>query len=165
LDLPRIYRDRFAIASVWPSLRAAHHTIVFTNGCFDILHAGHVDYLERARALGDLLVLGLNDDASIRRLKGEARPINPFEDRARVLSALRSIDLVVGFAEDTPLDLIAMTQPDVLVKGGDWRPDQIVGAEIVTARGGRVLSLPFVEGRSTTGVIERILERSGSSAD
>jgi D-beta-D-heptose 7-phosphate kinase/D-beta-D-heptose 1-phosphate adenosyltransferase len=137
--------------------------VVFTNGCFDILHAGHVGYLEQARALGDLLVLGLNSDGSVRRLKGETRPLNTFADRARVLIGLAAVDLVVGFEEDTPLQLIEALAPDVLVKGGDWSPHSIVGAEFVTNRGGLVRSLPFKTGRSTTGLVERILARHPAS--
>ena len=130
--------------------------LVFTNGCFDLLHPGHVDYLERARALGDALVVGLNDDASIRRLKGGGRPVNPLADRARMLAALRAVDMVVPFSEDTPLELIRRLEPDVLVKGGDYRIEEIVGAREVQARGGEVVVMPFLEGYSTTALIERI---------
>ncbi len=130
--------------------------LVFTNGCFDLLHPGHVDYLERARALGDALVVGLNDDASIRRLKGRGRPVNPLADRARMLAALRAVDMVVPFSEDTPLELIRRLEPDVLVKGGDYRIEEIVGAREVQARGGEVVVMPFLEGYSTTALIERI---------
>ncbi len=138
-------------------LRGAGKTIVFTNGCFDIVHPGHVDLLERARAEGDMLVLGLNSDDSVRRQgKGGDRPFNRFEARAFVLAHLRSVDFVTGFAEDTPLELIRAVKPDVLVKGGDWPVDGIVGADIVKNRGGRVLSLPLLEGFSTTGLAERI---------
>ena len=141
--------------------RQVGERIVFTNGCFDILHAGHVRYLAQARALGDRLVVGLNSDASVRRLKGAQRPVNPLEDRATVLSALASVDWVLPFGEaaeegDTPLRLIQQVAPDVLVKGGDYRIDQIVGADWVLARGGQVQVLEFVEGRSTSGVIQKI---------
>jgi len=146
-------------AAGWPTLREKLGRIVFTNGCFDILHAGHVTYLEEARALGDALVLGLNGDASIARLKGPQRPLVPFRDRARVLAGLRAIDLVVGFDEDTPLELIRRIEPDILVKGGDWRVDEIVGADLVLARGGEVRSLSLLEGRSTTDIVARIRER------
>jgi D-beta-D-heptose 7-phosphate kinase/D-beta-D-heptose 1-phosphate adenosyltransferase len=128
--------------------------IVFTNGCFDILHRGHVDYLERAADLGDFLIVGLNSDASVRRLKGAGRPVNGEEDRGLVLAALASIDRVVLFEEDTPQRLIEAVQPDVLVKGGDYTPDSIVGAEVVRARGGQVVVLPFVPGRSTTNLLQ-----------
>lgn len=138
-------------------LRAAGKRIVFTNGCYDILHPGHVDLLARARQLGDCLVLGLNSDASVRRLgKGADRPINAFAVRAFVVAHLASVDFVVGFEEETPLRLIEAVQPDVLVKGGDWPVERIVGADAVTARGGRVLSLPLLPGFSTTGLVERI---------
>ncbi|TLS74181.1 D-glycero-beta-D-manno-heptose 1-phosphate adenylyltransferase [Mariprofundus erugo] len=130
--------------------------IVFTNGCFDLLHPGHIDYLSRARALGDALIVGLNDDDSIRRLKGESRPVNPLADRAIMLAALRSVDLVVPFSEDTPLKLISALKPDILVKGGDYEPANIVGAEVVLAAGGKVVVMPFIEGYSTTRLIRRI---------
>ncbi len=130
--------------------------VVFTNGCFDLLHPGHVTYLEAARNLGDLLVVGLNSDASVRRLKGPRRPVCPQEDRAVVLAGLRSVDFVTVFDEDTPLGLIRAVRPDVLVKGGDWSPDQIVGRGVVEASGGRVVALPFVAGRSTTDIVARI---------
>jgi len=133
--------------------------VVFTNGCFDLLHPGHVSYLEEARELGDLLVVGLNADVSVRRLKGERRPILPENARARLLAALAAVDYVVIFSEATPYHLIELIQPDVLVKGGDWAPETIVGHEVVEARGGKVLSLPFIGGYSTSMIIEEILER------
>ena len=140
-------------------LREAGKKIVFTNGCYDILHPGHVDLLARARALGDLLVLGLNSDASVRRQgKGEDRPVNPFSVRAYVLAHLRSVDFVVCFEDDTPKKLIETLVPDVLVKGGDWSVDRIVGRETVQAHGGKVVSLPLLEGYSTTALIQRIRE-------
>lgn len=130
--------------------------VVFTNGCFDLLHPGHVDLLSRARALGDILVLGLNSDASVRGLKGPTRPVVPFEDRALVLAGLASVDFVTMFDEPTPLALIEAVLPDVLVKGGDWPVESIVGREAVEAAGGTVLSLPLLPGFSTTVLIERI---------
>jgi len=136
--------------------RAQGKRIVFTNGCFDLLHPGHIDYLEKARALGDVLIVGLNDDDSIRRLKGASRPINPLSDRARMLSALRPVDMVVSFPEDTPLKLIQSLMPDVLVKGGDYKPDDIIGARDVRMNGGEVVVMPFVDGHSTSSLIERI---------
>ena len=136
--------------------RSRGDRLVFTNGCFDILHPGHVHYLQRARNLGEMLLVGLNSDASVRRLKGPARPVACETDRATVLAALESVDYVVLFEEDTPLHLIRTVVPDVLVKGGDWAVDQIVGREGVEASGGTVLSIPFVAGHSTSGVIERI---------
>lgn len=128
--------------------------MVFTNGCFDILHAGHVSLLERARALGAYLVVGLNSDASITRLKGPTRPVNNCGDRVTVLKAIRWVDHVEVFDEDTPLELIRRLRPDVLVKGGDWAVDQIVGAAEVAQWGGQVHSLALVAGKSTTGIIE-----------
>ncbi len=133
--------------------------VVFTNGTFDILHRGHVEYLAAARRLGDVLIVGLNSDASIRRIKGNHRPINPNRDRAAVLCALASVDLVVIFGDDTPAKLIAQVIPDVLVKGADWKPDAIVGAGIVLAHGGVVKTIRLTKGRSTTTVIHRVLER------
>lgn len=138
-------------------LRAQGRRVVFTNGCFDIIHPGHVDLLARAKAEGDILVLGLNSDASVRRQgKGADRPVNPFEARAFVLAHLASVDFVVGFDDDTPLALITAIQPDVLIKGGDWEEETIVGGGIVRERGGRVLSLPLVAGFSTTAIAEKI---------
>lgn len=130
--------------------------IVFTNGCFDILHAGHVRYLQEAAGLGDILVVGLNSDASVKRLKGEERPINSEGDRAEVLCALEYVDYVVIFEEDTPLELITALQPDVLVKGGDYTPEEVVGKDVVEARGGKLVLVPFVEGKSTTNIINRM---------
>jgi rfaE bifunctional protein nucleotidyltransferase chain/domain len=130
--------------------------IVFTNGCFDILHRGHVAYLNQARSLGDLLVVGLNSDQSVKRLKGTERPINNELDRQYVLSQLRAVDFVEIFSEDTPLNLILVLKPRILVKGGDWKIDQIVGAREVIASGGEVFSLNFVEGYSTTSLIKKI---------
>jgi len=130
--------------------------VVFTNGCFDLLHRGHTDYLAAARALGDFLVVGLNTDASVRRLKGPGRPISPESDRARVLASLECVDAVTLFDEDTPLYLITALAPDILVKGGDYNADSIVGAAAVRAAGGEVVVLPFVAGRSTSDLIGRI---------
>jgi rfaE bifunctional protein nucleotidyltransferase chain/domain len=138
-------------------LQAQGRKVVFTNGCFDLLHPGHVAYLEEARSLGDALVVGVNTDASVQRLsKGPGRPITPEGDRARVLAALACVDRVVLFGEDTPLALIQTLQPDVLVKGGDYQLHEIVGREVVQSRGGRVLALPFHSTYSTTALIERI---------
>ncbi len=130
--------------------------LVFTNGCFDLLHIGHIRYLNQARKLGDCLFLGLNSDDSVRQLKGPGRPILPLEERREVLLALEAVDFVVGFNDATPLELIKLVEPDVLVKGGDWAVDKIVGADLVTARGGKVLSLPYVEGRSTSEIVKKI---------
>jgi D-beta-D-heptose 7-phosphate kinase/D-beta-D-heptose 1-phosphate adenosyltransferase len=130
--------------------------VVFTNGCFDLLHAGHVRLLEQARALGDALVVGLNSDRSVRQLKGDARPLVAEGGRAEVLAALEAVDAVTIFDEPTPRELIAALLPDVLVKGGDWKPDQIVGREEVEAAGGRVVVVPYLEGYSTSALIARI---------
>lgn len=131
--------------------------IVFTNGCFDILHAGHADYLNKAKSLGDILVVGINSDASVRRIKGEKRPILPQQMRAYLLDNLKPVDYVVIFEEDTPLELIKAIKPDVLVKGADWDLDRIVGADFVLFYGGRVERIPFSFDISTSKVVERIL--------
>ena len=130
--------------------------VVFTNGTFDIIHRGHVEYLSRARKCGDVLMVGLNTDASIRRIKGKGRPVNQERDRAVVLSALASVDFVCLFGDDTPYNLIKRLQPDVLVKGADWRREDIVGADIVLGRGGTVRRIRLTPGRSTSSLIQRI---------
>lgn len=144
-------------------LAAAGRCLVFTNGCFDILHTGHVSYLEFARNQGDALVIGLNSDASVRRSKGPARPINSQEDRARVLQSLRAVDYVVVFDEDEPRALIEKILPDVLVKGSDWA-HYVSGRDVVEAHGGKVVLADLVEGRSTTSTIERIVAAYGPGA-
>ncbi len=133
--------------------------VVFTNGCFDLLHVGHVRLLEQARAEGDVLVVGLNSDASVRRLKGAGRPLVPQSDRAEVLAALACVDAVTLFEDDTPRELIATLLPDVLVKGGDWSPDKIVGRAEVEAAGGRVVVIPYFEGYSTSALIAKLADR------
>jgi len=140
-------------AAAW---RGAGQTIVFTNGCFDLIHPGHIRYLQQASEQGDLLVVGINTDDSVTGLKGPGRPILNLEERSEVLLALRSVHAVVPFAQDTPLELIRRVRPHVLVKGGDWAVEEIVGREIVQADGGKVLSLPFHAGTSTTEIIDRI---------
>jgi rfaE bifunctional protein nucleotidyltransferase chain/domain len=130
--------------------------VVFTNGVFDLLHPGHIDVLLGARREGAALVVGLNSDASVRRLKGPSRPVRTDAERAAVLAALEMVDLVVVFSEDTPAELVARLQPDVIVKGGDYSPDTIVGADVVRARGGRVVVIPLVPGQSTTGIIAKL---------
>jgi rfaE bifunctional protein nucleotidyltransferase chain/domain len=137
--------------------------IVFTNGCFDLLHPGHVGSLEQARALGDALIVGLNSDASVRQLKGAGRPVLPERERAEILAGLECVDAVVIFDEPTPREVIARLLPDVLVKGGDWPGDQIVGREEVEASGGRVVSIPVVPGYSTTAILQKIREGSTTS--
>ena len=144
--LDRFVRDR----------RAAGKRIVFTNGVFDLIHPGHVRYLQAARAHGDVLIVGLNSDASVRRNKGPDRPINPEEERAEVLAALTCVDAVAVFDEDTPADIIRRVQPDVLVKGADWPADQIVGRDTVEARGGKVVLERVEQGHSTTAIIDKI---------
>ena len=142
------------------AIQALKAPLVFTNGCFDILHRGHVTYLEEARALGASLVVAVNTDASVRRLdKGSDRPVNPLEDRLAVLAALQCVDAVIPFDEDTPLELIRRLHPNILVKGGDWPVERIVGAEQVLSEGGEVHSIPFRHDRSTTDLLHRI--RSG----
>jgi D-glycero-beta-D-manno-heptose 1-phosphate adenylyltransferase len=136
--------------------QATGKTVVFTNGCFDLLHYGHLHYLADARDVGDKLIVGLNSAASVRRLKGEHRPINDELTRQYLLAALEVVDAVVVFDADTPLDLICRIAPDILVKGGDWQPDQIVGSDFVLRNGGKVMSLPFVEGYSTTNLESKI---------
>jgi D-glycero-beta-D-manno-heptose 1-phosphate adenylyltransferase len=149
-------------AARWAAgLQAQGQNLVFTNGCFDLLHLGHISYLEEARSLGDALIIGVNTDASVKRLlKGPGRPFTPEADRARVVAALACVDRVVLFSEDTPLALITLLQPDILVKGGDYQLHEIVGREVVEARGGRVVALPFVPGYSSTRLIDRIRSRT-----
>jgi len=149
LDLDALIRERAL-------LRDSGKVVVFTNGCFDLLHPGHVRYLTEARVLGDALVVAINSDRSVRILKGEGRPILNAKERVEVLSALEAVDYVTVFDEETPYSLIVQLLPDVLVKGGDWQLNEIVGREQVEAAGGRVLSLPFLEGSSTTDIIDRI---------
>lgn len=132
--------------------------VVFTNGCFDLLHVGHIRYLQEAKSQGDLLVVGLNSDASVKRLKGESRPVQCEQDRAEILNQLKCVDFVTVFTEDTPLELIQFLEPDVLVKGGDWPIEKIVGSNFVLGRGGEVKSLQFVQGRSTSSIIEKVIK-------
>ena len=144
------------IRKITDKLKRQGKRIVFTNGCFDILHYGHIKYLQDAKNLADVLVLGLNSDSSIRKIKGSARPINKQLDRARVLSALTCVDYLTIFSEDTPLRLIKLIQPDVLVKGGDWQAEKIVGADFVKSHGGKVLAISYINGYSTTKLINKI---------
>jgi len=149
-------KDREALAKILAGFRARRKKIVFTNGCFDILHPGHVVYLSKAKKLGDILVVGLNSDASVRKIKGRGRPINNEKARSIVLSALSCVDYISIFSESTPECLIGKLKPDVLVKGGDWKGKQIAGSCIVRARGGRVVTVPFVKGFSTTSLIKKM---------
>lgn len=155
--------DAAGLDSFVQGARAAGKRIVFTNGVFDILHPGHLRYLQAARAHGDVLIVGLNSDASVRRNKGPERPINPEEERAEVLEALACVDAVSIFDDDTPADIIRRVQPDILVKGADWPADQIVGRDTVEARGGRVILEPVEQGYSTSAIIDRV-RGSGTSA-
>ena len=152
----KILRGAGEVRRAREHLRAAGRRLVFTNGCFDILHVGHVRYLTEARRLGDALMVAVNSDASVRRLKGEGRPVMGEGERAELLAALEAVDYVTIFDDLSPRALIAEVLPDVLVKGGDYAPEEIHGREEVERAGGRVVALPFVEGASTTGVIERI---------
>ena len=140
-------------------LRATGKKIVFTNGCFDIIHTGHTRYLATAKSLGDILVVAVNSDASVRKIKGDKRPINSEAERMETLAALESVDFVTVFNEPDPYLVISEIQPDVLVKGGDWPIEKIIGRDVVEARGGRVVNVPYVEGASTTGIIEKIVEK------
>jgi rfaE bifunctional protein nucleotidyltransferase chain/domain len=140
-------------------LRATGKKIVFTNGCFDLIHTGHTRYLAIARSFGDLLVVAVNSNSSVRTIKGEKRPINSQQDRSETLAALESVDFVTIFDEPDPYKVISALQPDVLVKGGDWPVEKIIGRDVVEARGGKVVNVPFVKGQSTTGIIERIVKK------
>jgi D-beta-D-heptose 7-phosphate kinase/D-beta-D-heptose 1-phosphate adenosyltransferase len=161
---PRTRRTqtRGEAAAFAAGLRAVGKRVVFTNGVFDLLHPGHVRYLRHARALGDALLVGINSDRSVRANKGAARPITPQDERAEILAALACVDGVVIFDEETPHDVIAAVQPDVLVKGADWAEDAIVGRDIVEGRGGRVVRVAIEPGYSTTAIVERI--RSGTDS-
>jgi D-beta-D-heptose 7-phosphate kinase/D-beta-D-heptose 1-phosphate adenosyltransferase len=144
-------------------LRSTGKKVVFTNGCFDILHTGHTRYLARARSLGDLLVVAVNSDASVRTIKGATRPVNSEADRMETLAALEAVDFVTLFSEPDPYGVIKELQPDVLVKGGDWPIEKIIGRDIVEARGGTVVNVPYIDGQSTTGIIEKIVKTYGKT--
>jgi D-beta-D-heptose 7-phosphate kinase / D-beta-D-heptose 1-phosphate adenosyltransferase len=152
----RKHKSLEEIIHICDELRRNKQKIVFTNGCFDILHSGHIKYLEKARSLGDILIIGINSDASVKKLKGANRPINTLEDRIEVLSALNFVDYIVEFEEDTPYNLIAKLQPDILIKGGDYKANNVVGKEIVEKYGGKVIILPYIEGKSTSNLIEKL---------
>ncbi len=152
VDIETLQRQRTA-------LRQQNKTVVFTNGCFDIIHRGHVEYLTQAKALGDILIVGVNSDSSVRTIKGEHRPIVCEDDRAFLIANLCPVDYACIFREDTPLSLITRLVPDVLVKGSDWDLDAIVGKDVVESHGGRVATIEFIPDRSTSGIIERIVER------
>ncbi len=148
--------DRPALVAWRQQLRREGKRVAFTNGCFDLLHRGHVEYLADARTLADALVVAVNDDASVRRLKGDGRPLTPAADRAAILAALAAVDRVVVFSEDTPADLVAELLPDILAKGGDYAVDEIAGREVVEAAGGKVVRIPFRPGYSTSALIARL---------
>lgn len=152
----KIFTDRQKLSETLSSVRGSRR-VVFTNGCFDLLHVGHVRYLQEAREQGDILVVALNTDKSVQVLKGPSRPVQHEMDRAEIMASLACVDYVTLFGEETPLKLIELLAPDVLVKGGDWAPDKIVGSSFVLSRGGEVKSLAFQPGRSTSSIIEKIL--------
>jgi rfaE bifunctional protein nucleotidyltransferase chain/domain len=152
-------KEKKDLTKIIKNLKAKEKRIIFTNGCFDLLHVGHVRYLEEAKALGDVLVIGVNSDASVRKIKGPERPILPVEERIEILSSLECVDYVTVFDEADPLLLITSLLPNVLVKGGDWTKEQIVGGEMVEKSGGEVVIIPFVQGVSTSNLIETILKR------
>ncbi len=152
-------KERKELLRIIKNLKAKGKRIVFTNGCFDILHLGHVRYLEEAKALGDVLVVGVNSDSSVRKLKGPKRPILPEKERTEILSGLGCVDYITIFNEADPLKLITSLKPNLLVKGGDWTREQIVGREVVERSGGELVIIPFVKGASTSNVIDTILKR------
>ena len=149
------------LAPILENLQKQGQKAVFTNGVFDLLHLGHVTYLQEARKQGDLLVVGLNSDASVRRIKGPLKPLLPLEERAEMLLALSCVDYTTFFEEDNPYNIIKVLRPNVLVKGGDWAIDKIIGGDLVQSWGGKVMNIPVVEGRSTTNLIEMVRERYG----
>ena len=152
----KIFQDLDSFFVELKRIKSSNKKIVFTNGCFDIIHKGHVIYLEKAKELADYLIIGVNSDMSVKRLKGETRPINPVHDRMYVLASHQSVDFVIKFEDDTPLGLINIIEPDFLVKGGDYEKENIVGSGLVIEKGGQVLSLPFVKGHSTTQLEKKI---------
>lgn len=154
MHFPKVL-DSKTLTSALTHYRQHGKKIVFTNGCFDLLHVGHIRYLEQAAALGDILIVGINSDDSVKKLKGPTRPIQNQNDRAEILASLKAVNHTVIFSEETPYDLISKVLPHVLVKGGDWAIDQIVGSEVVLAHGGQVKSLLFIDGKSTTKLIEK----------
>lgn len=155
--MKRIILSKKQLKGELDRLRHEGERVVFTNGCFDILHAGHVQYLNEARKFGDVLVVGLNSDRSVRSIKGDLRPVVSQDERAYVVASLKAVDYITIFDEDTPLQLIEYLEPHILVKGGDWSEDSVVGRESVVKRGGSVRIIPLVKGRSTTNLIEKIL--------
>ena len=152
-------KKREELLRIIKDLKAKGKRIIFTNGCFDLLHVGHIRYLEEAKILGDILIVGVNSDASVQKLKGPKRPVLPVEERTEILSGLGCVDYITIFDELDPLALITSLQPDVLVKGGDWTREQTIGKEVVERSGGEVIIIPFVKGASTSNIIETILKR------
>ncbi len=154
-------KDVLNIKKIISQLRAKGNKVVFTNGCFDIIHLGHIRYLHRAKELGDILVVAINSDSSVRKIKGSKRPILDERTRAEILASIECVDFVLIFNENTPKNVIHMLMPhiDILVKGGDWREDQIIGSEIVIRAGGRVATVPYISGFSTTSIIDKIIKR------
>ncbi|PIV21381.1 MAG: D-glycero-beta-D-manno-heptose 1-phosphate adenylyltransferase [Deltaproteobacteria bacterium CG_4_8_14_3_um_filter_45_9] len=152
-------KGRKELLRIIKHLKAKGKRIIFTNGCFDLLHVGHIRYLEEARALGDVLIVGVNSDSSVRKLKGSKRPVLPEEERAEILSGLGCVDYIIIFDEIDPLKLITSLQPNVLAKGGDWTKEQTVGKKVVERSGGEVVIIPFVQGASTSNLIKTILKR------
>ncbi len=159
MSIKQKIKEKKDLTKIIKNLKAKEKRIIFTNGCFDLLHVGHVRYLEEAKALGEVLVIGVNSDASVREIKGPERPILPVEERVEILSSLECVDYVTVFDEADPLLLITSLLPNVLVKGGDWTKEQIVGGEMVEKSGGEVVIIPFVQGVSTSNLIETILKR------
>ncbi len=149
------------LAAVLQNLKNQGKKVVFTNGVFDLLHLGHVTYLQKAREQGDILVVGLNSDASVKRIKGPLKPLLPLAERAEMLLALACVDYVTFFEEDDPFNVVKTIKPDILVKGGDWAVDKIIGGDLVRSWGGKVMNIPVVEGRSTTNLIQMVTERYG----
>jgi rfaE bifunctional protein nucleotidyltransferase chain/domain len=156
-----IIEDRELLKSIVEELKRQNLKIVFTNGCFDIIHRGHVEYLNKAKKLGDVLIVGINSDSSIKKIKGNKRPIVPLYSRAYVLDNLKAVDFVVPFDEETPIELIKIIKPDVHVKGGDYREEDLPEAEIVKSYGGKIKIIPLIEGFSTTKIIEWVLQKYG----
>jgi rfaE bifunctional protein nucleotidyltransferase chain/domain len=159
--VPRKLKSFDEITAIAAGARAKRRKIVFTNGCFDLVHRGHLHILRQAKAAGDLLIVGINTDRSVRMIKGALRPILPEADRSELIAALEMVDYVVLFDEPTPIDLLSAVKPDVLAKGGDWGRDQVVGADVVEKAGGQVALIPYLKGFSTTEVIERIRKQDG----
>lgn len=161
ISLVMIISDRNVLVKLVHQLRATGNRIVFTNGCFDILHKGHVEYLRQAKHYGDILIVGINSDTSVRKIKGGGRPVMPLESRLAVVDALKFVDIVVPFDEHTPVELIKLIKPDIHVKGGDYQEDELPETPIVKQLGGKVVIVPLVEGYSTTSIIEKIRRSHG----